>query len=84
MDKNEKPLKRESCIFRVFTSLFLAPAGSWINGTLDKPVIADLSDISDKMIRWLLERKVIETADGEPVNKSTGNRATGKPCPCGK
>lgn len=72
---------RESCIYRVFTPLIIRASGQWIQGTPDEPVIADLSDVEDVMIRWLLDNKAIESADGEPVNKPTG-KVERKPCPC--
>jgi hypothetical protein len=79
------PLKRAACIYHVFTPLFLAGSGEWIPaGTPDRPVTADLSDLSDAMIHWLLENHGIETADGVPINKATGIRASGVPCPCSK
>ena len=72
---------RESCIFRVFTPLVIRASGDTIWGTQDAPVIADLSDVADVMILWLLASGAIESADGEPVNKPTGKTAR-KPCPC--
>ena len=82
-ESNEKPQgkARESCIFRVFTPLCIAASGQWIQGTQARPVIADLSDVEDAMILWLLERNAIETATGEPVNRAIGKVAR-KPCPC--
>lgn len=82
MTKQTEELKRISCVFRVFTPLCIRASGAWIPGSLAEPVIADLSDVDDKMIRWLLEHKAIETADGEPINVPTGKRAGKRPCPC--
>ena len=72
---------RESCLFRVFESLCIGASGTWIAATRDKPVIADLSDVEDAMILWLLERKWIESADGTPINIPVGT-VKRKPCPC--
>jgi hypothetical protein len=78
-----EPKAREGCIYRVFTPLFIIASGQCIPGSRANPVIADLSDVSDEMIHWLLERDGIETADGEPINKPTG-AVDRPPCPCSK
>lgn len=81
MVKQQK--KRSSCIFRVFIPLCIRASGLWIQASREEPVIADLGDVEDAMITWLLERGSIETADGEPINKATGLvRDLDKPCPC--
>lgn len=80
----EAPKVRASCIFRVFTPLCISASGQWIPGSQAAPVIADLSDVEDPMIRWLLERDLIETADGEPFNKPLGTAVQRPPCPCKK
>ena len=82
--KKTEPLIRDSCTFRVFIPLCIRASGDWIPGTKEAPVIADLSDVADEMIRWLLERGSIETADGEPINKASGKRGEDRPCPCNK
>ena len=79
--KAKEQKARESCIYRVFTPLMIGASGQWIQGKADAPVIADLSDVGDVMIRWLLDHHMIESADGEPVNKATG-AVKRKPCPC--
>ena len=84
MSDEKKPLKRTSCVYRVFAPLCIQASGQWINASPDKPVIADLSDVGDKMLRLLLERKQIETADGTPINQPTGERTAKSPCPCRK
>jgi hypothetical protein len=73
---------RESCLFRVFSPILIRASEQWIPGSQDNPVIADLSDVEDEMIRWMLEHKMIESADGKPINIPTGNTVKRKPCPC--
>ena len=73
------------CIYRVFTPLCIRASGQWIRPTgNESSVVANLSDVPDEMIQWLLKNGGIETADGEPINKPTGKRASDKPCPCNK
>ena len=68
------------CIFRVLSNICIRASGQWINAGS----IADLSDCDDASITWMLQSKMIETADGTPVNKPTGKRSTDTPCPCNK
>lgn len=76
-----EPKIRTDCIYRVFTSLVIRASNQWIPASRAKPLIADLGDCSDEMIRYLLEHGAIETAEGEPFNKAIG--AVGRPpCPC--
>jgi hypothetical protein len=82
MAKAQEILKaREGCIYRVFTPLCIRASSQWIPGSRANPVIADLSDVEDAMLKWLLNGGLIETADGEPINKPTGAVAR-PPCPC--
>lgn len=74
---------RSACIYRVFTPLCIRASGQWINASRDAPTIADLSDCEDAFIKWALEKQIIETADGEPVNQPTG-AVDRPPCPCQK
>ena len=76
-----EPKARASCIYRVFTPLCILATNQWIPATRQQPLIADLSDVCDEMIRWLLDGGAIETAEGEPFNKPTG-AVRRKPCPC--
>ena len=69
---------REGCVFLVHEPLAIRASGQWIGAGQ----IADLSDCSDEFIRWALERRMIETSDGKPVNVPTGNVIDRKPCPC--
>ena len=83
--QSEEPkIRAGGCVFRVFTNLVIRASGQFIPGSLDEPTIADLSDVEDAMIQWLLKNKSIETAEGEPFNKATGKRSTDRPCPCKK
>jgi hypothetical protein len=72
---------REGCIYRVFTPLCIRASNQFIPGSQERPVIADLSDVDDAMLKWLLNGGLIETADGEPINKATG-AVSRPPCPC--
>jgi len=79
MTKEQK--KRTNCLYRVFTPLCVITTGQWIPAG----VIADLADISDKMLRWMLEQKWIETADpaeGEAVFNQALGVVDRPPCPC--
>ena len=75
---------RKSCFYRVFIPLAIRATGQWIPAG----VIADLSDVGDEMLRLLLQRGSIETADPsqeEPVfNEPRGDVVERRPCPCGK
>lgn len=78
---------REDCVYRVFVPLCISATGQWIPGTPDG-VLADLSDVSDVMLRRLLETHRIETADPtggqQIINEPVGNVVKRRPCPCGK
>ena len=81
-EKQPKQKKRANCLYRVLTPLCTIASGQWIPAD----VIADLSDVDDKMIRWLLENHGIETADpaeGEPVFNTPTGAVDRTPCPCG-
>jgi len=71
----------------VFVPLAIRATGEWIPGT-PEGVLADLSDVSDVMLRRLLETHRIETADpseAQPViNEPRGDVVKRRPCPCGK
>ena len=77
------PKAREGCIYRVFRSLAIRNSGQWIKVPPGGSVIADLGDCSDASLRILLDRHIIETAEGEPINKATGV-VDRPPCPCSK
>ena len=80
----EPKIRKGGCIYRVLTPLAIRATGQWIPAG----VIADLSDVSDVMLRRLLETGRIETADPtaeQPVfNEPQGDVVKRTPCPCGK
>jgi hypothetical protein len=77
--KAETAKIRTSCTYRTLRALCIRASGQWIPAG----VIADLSDCTDESIRILLDKKMIETAEGEPFNKPTG-AVDRPPCPCQK
>jgi len=81
MTEEQTKLRKGSCVYRVHSPLIVGglyiPAGA----------VADLSDVADVMLRWLLERKMIETTDptqDEPVINEPQGTVKRKPCPCGR
>lgn len=71
---------RTSCTYRALRTLAIRASGQWIPAG----EIADLSDCTDESIRILLEKRYIETAEGEPFNTPTGQVINRPPCPCQK
>jgi hypothetical protein len=81
--KSESKARKGSCIYRVLYPLCISTTGQWIPAG----VIADLSDVHDLSLRYLLEHKMIETADPteeQPVFNEPVGAVKRKPCPCGK
>jgi len=79
----QKPKIRTSCLYRVHTPLAIRASGLWVPAG----VVADLGDIEDGMLRWLLDSGGIETADpeaGEPVFNVATGAVDRPPCPCDK
>ena len=71
---------RKVCTYRVNTPLCIRATGAWIPAG----VIADLGDIEDVMLRWLLTNGGIETADpsdAEPLFNVAEGKVTRRPCP---
>ena len=83
-DQPKGKIRKGGCTYRVFVNLAIRATGQWIPAG----VVADLSDVSDVMLRRLLETKRIETADPtaeQPVfNEAQGDVVKRTPCPCGK
>lgn len=78
-----KSKPRSSCIYRVLYPLCVSNTGQW----LPKGVIADLADLEDVQIQYLLRVHLIETADPtaeQPVFNKPLGKVERKPCPCGK
>ena len=74
---------RKVCTYRVNTALCIRATGQWIPAG----VIADLGDVEDAMLRWLLKSGGIETADpsdAEPLFNVAEGKVTRRPCPCVK
>lgn len=75
---------RKVCTYRVIGALCIRSTGQWIPAG----VIADLSDIEDIMLRWLLDNGGIETADpsdAEPLFNISEGKVNRRPCPqCNK
>ena len=87
--KTETPkIRKGGCIYRVFVELAIRSTGEWIpGGRTPGGVIADLSGVSDAMLRRLLETHRIETADptaDQPVFNTPPEAARREPCPCGR
>ena len=88
MSSDPSPKTRKGgCIYRVFVNLAIRSTGEWIPGEQPGGIIADLSGVSDVILRRLLETKRIETADPtaeQPVFNTPPEAGKRKPCPCGK
>jgi hypothetical protein len=81
--KSESKARKGSCIYRVLYPLCVSNTGQW----LPEGVIADLSDMTDAQIQYLLKAHLIETADPteeQPVFNEPVGAVKRKPCPCGK
>ena len=74
---------RKVCTYRVNTALCIRATGQWIPAG----VIADLGDVEDAMLRWLLKGGGIETADpsdAEPLFNQAVGAVKRRSCPCGE
>ena len=74
-------IRKGGCFYRVLYPLCVHNTGQWF----PKGVIADLSDLEDVQIAYLLKAGFIETADPtaeEPVFNTPLGNVRRTPCPC--